>query len=434
MSKKKNALSKEQLQALAAEETLKKKKRIQRPVAFVLLMLFVLLWFRTYAQNHLSAINMLIGFAFGAVMVRSNFTFTANLRNPVMKNSYKFTYLHFKMTVITCIGINTIIAVKSVLGTFDWAAYANEPTAVSVWFFMSAVIFGFGVGILGSAGSGIIKKAANGKLDYILAMICFVIGSLFGVVIRSGVTGTFGERQYYMPDLFGWPMAVLIQIYLFVIYFYFVYHGAKKFGTYEMRDTYNVIEIMKRKDLTFMRKVHDISQRIFLSGIEANMGIIYISIISIVYFFFNSQVIGTGMPLATFGYKVMNMLGVNTTSILGESLAAQIAKEAYDLPKVMMVCGYAFGAAFVPLLRGEYKFSGLGDRNNIIKMAVGGFITGVGVQGIYGANIGEVYGAISMLSLSGWLIIPFIVAGLFLAKPIYAYLGGETRPFHWGEE
>ena len=173
---------------------------------------------------------------------------------------------------------------------------------------------------------------------------------------------------------------------------------------------------------------------IFVSGIESNMGISYIAILSIVYFFFNSQVIGTGMPFATFGYKMMNIMGVDTTTILGESLASQIAKEIYDLPKVMMVAGYAFGAAFVPLLRGEFKPTGCGDAKNILKMVIGGFITGVGVQGIYGANIGEVYGAISMLSLSGWLIIPFIVAGLFLAKPIYAYLGGETRPFRWGGE
>ena len=433
MSKKKNVLKQEVLQEQSREDAIKRKKRIQRPIAIILLMIAVLFWVRTYAQNRLSAINMLIGFAFGAVMVRSNFTFTANLRNPVMKNSYKFTYLHFKMTVITCIGINTIIAIKSAMGIFDWAAYAKEPTFVSVWFFMSAIIFGFGVGILGSAGSGIIKKAANLKMDFVLAAVMFIIGSLFGVILRSGVTGVFGERQYYMPELFGWPMAILIQIYLFIIYFYFVYHGAKQFGTYEMRDTVTVWSIAKR-DIPLLQKVRRMAHEIFVSGIEANMGIIYIAILSIVYFFFNSQVIGTGMPFATFGYKMMNIMGVDTTTILGESLASQIAKEIYDLPKVMMVAGYAFGAAFVPLLRGEFKPTGFGDAKNILKMVVGGFITGVGVQGIYGANIGEVYGAISMLSLSGWLIIPFIVAGLFLAKPIYAYLGGETRPFRWGGE
>ena len=433
MSKNNAALNKEELLAKQQEETKRRNKRRQRPIAFILLLTAALFWFRTYSQNTLSAINMLIGFAFGAVMARSNFTFTANLRNPVMKNSYKFTYLHFKMTVITCIGINTIIALKSALGIFDWAAYAKEPTPVSVWFFMSAVIFGFGVGILGSAGSGIIKKAANAKLDFILAMICFIIGSLFGVILRTGVTGVFGERQYYMPDLFGWPLAILIQIYLFVTYFYFVWHGAKQFGTYEMRDTVTVLSIAKRK-IPLGQKIRRLAHEIFVSGIEANMGIIYISIISIVYFFFNSQVLGTGMPLATFGYKVMHMIGVDTTSLLGSSLATQIEREVYDLPKVMMVAGYALGAAFVPLLRGEYKPSGLGDRNNIIRMVVGGFLTGVGVQGIYGANIGEVYGAISMLSLSGWLIVPFVVGGLFLAKPIHAYLGGETRPFRWGGE
>ncbi|MCR5299874.1 MAG: YeeE/YedE family protein [Erysipelotrichaceae bacterium] len=430
---KNSTVKKEELLKKQQEEMQQRKKRIQRPIAFILLLIAALFWFRTYSQNKLSAINMLIGFAFGAVMARSNFTFTANLRNPVMKNSYKFTYLHFKMTVITCIGINAIIALKSMMGTFDWAAYAKEPTPVSVWFFMSAVVFGFGVGILGSAGSGIIKKAANAKLDFILAMICFIIGSLFGVILRTGVTGAFGERQYYMPELFGWPMAIMIQFYLFVIYFYFVYHGAKQFGTYEMRDTVTVLEIARRK-IPLGQKIHRIAHEIFVSGIEANMGIIYISIIAIVYFFFNSQVLGTGMPLATFGYKVMHLLGVDTTSLLGTSLAAQIEREVYDLPKVVMVAGYALGAAFVPLLRGDYKPAGLGDRNNIIRMVVGGFLTGVGVQGMYGANIGEVYGAISMLSLSGWLVIPFIVAGLFLAKPIHAYLGGETRPFRWGGE
>ena len=82
MSQKKSVLKKEELQEQRRQDALKRKKRIQRPIAIILLMIAVLFWVRTYAQNRLSAINMLIGFAFGAVMVRSNFTFTANLRNP----------------------------------------------------------------------------------------------------------------------------------------------------------------------------------------------------------------------------------------------------------------------------------------------------------------------------------------------------------------
>ena len=128
------------------------------------------------------------------------------------------------------------------------------------------------------------------------------------------------------------------------------------------------------------------------------------------------------MPLSVFGYKLLNNLGVDVSNVLTPAVYKQVMIPFFKQTGLMLVVGFAIGSAFVPLIRAEYKPCLIKSKKQALTMILGGFMVGFGVQGIYGANIGEVYGAISMLSLSGYIIIPFILIGLFLAKPLYKWL------------
>ena len=149
------------------------------------------------------------------------------------------------------------------------------------------------------------------------------------------------------------------------------------------------------------------------------VGCCLIAALSVVYFYFNRKVFATAMPLSLLGYKILYVFGIDTPNILSEAgLSEQILAPAFENPSLILIFGFAIGSILTPLLRGEYKIGGLGSKTHLITFIIGGFLVGFGVQGIYGANIGEVFGAIAMLSLSGWLVMPFIGFGIQLMRPI----------------
>lgn len=198
------------------------KRQIEKTIAYSLLVLAIALAFYLSKTSARLCINLIIGLFFGMIMSRTEFSFTGNLRSPIMDKDYSFTKLFFIMTVITCIGINLIIILGLCNGTFDYEAFLARPTRVSVYFLFAAIIFGFGICLLGSAGSGIIRKVVNGKFDFIVAAVFYFIGSVLGVVVRDHAITIFKERSLYMPEMFGWPIAITIQGILIVISYFII--------------------------------------------------------------------------------------------------------------------------------------------------------------------------------------------------------------------
>ena len=112
-----------------------------------------------------------------------------------------------------------VFALRPMTCPFQYQAYLNEPTRVSMYFFISAFIFGSGIAFTGVAGSGLVRNAFNLKLDYIVALIMYFIGSVCGVLIREYFISRFSEMSLYMPELFGWPVAIITQIALMYGYY-----------------------------------------------------------------------------------------------------------------------------------------------------------------------------------------------------------------------
>lgn len=165
-------------------------------------------------------------------------------------------------------------------------------------------------------------------------------------------------------------------------------------------------------------------KKIFVLEMTPKIGTTCIAILAVIYFFFNKKVIATAMPLSLIGYKFFNFLGLDINGLLQETtLPVNINNFFLNNPVLVMIFGFAIGSILTNLLRGEYKPAGLSKPSKVAMFMLGGFLVGFGVQGIYGANIGEVFGAISMMSLSGWIVIPFIMMGIYLSKPILQKLG-----------
>ena len=193
------------------------KRKVEKTIAYTLLVVVIIFAFYLYNNSANLCINLIIGLFFGMIMSRTAFSFTGNLRSPILSNDYTYTKLFYLMTVITTIGINMIVILGTIRGSFDYASFLDKPTKVSPYFFFAAVVFGFGICLIGSAGSGIIRKAANAKFDFIVTLVFYIIGSVLGVVCRNYALTFFNERSLYMPEMFGWPIAIMIQAILMAI-------------------------------------------------------------------------------------------------------------------------------------------------------------------------------------------------------------------------
>lgn len=205
------------------------KQNRQRYAAIALTIVLVFLVFIWFYIKPSLGINLLLGFLFGIIMSRTKFSFAGNLRSPVMNNDFHYSRLIFMMTVITFIGMLIVMAVETYFGIFNYEKYVSTVTAVSPYFCFAAVIFGIGSAVLGCAGSGLIRRAANLQLPFIIATVFYFIGSLSGVLCRDRVINLTGEKILYLPEMFDWPTAILIQIALLGVYYYiaFIWRGGK---------------------------------------------------------------------------------------------------------------------------------------------------------------------------------------------------------------
>lgn len=196
--------------------------RFQNLVLLISLMGIVALAAYLLFQEGNLGVNFLLGITFGYVMKNSDFSFTANLRDIVLFRKFQSSICFFKMALTTCLGIQTIILIQSLRNSFNWEFYLQEPTTVSAAFLIGSIIFGIGIAITGSAGSGFMKKAVSGDKEYIIGVLFYFIGSIFGVFFREAMLKLYPSGKLFMPAMLGWPLAILIQLGLIILILFFL--------------------------------------------------------------------------------------------------------------------------------------------------------------------------------------------------------------------
>ena len=199
------------------------KKRFQQFIAYMIVIGAFFLIIKLEAIDSLLPINLTIGIMIGSIMSRTKFSFSGNIRGPIINKDYSYSRLMLHMIVIASFGINWIVMFGSYDGSFDYAKFLSQPTRVSVYFLIAAIIFGMGIALVGVAGSGLIRNSANLKFDYIVAMFSFFFGAVVGVKIREFALQFMNERTLYMPEIFGWPIAIIVQCMLIFGFYKLIY-------------------------------------------------------------------------------------------------------------------------------------------------------------------------------------------------------------------
>ncbi len=204
-----------------------RKKKNQLPVAMVVLVLVIVFAVFAGIPSPKLAMGWIFGIAFGVVLQKSRFCFTAAFRDPVLTGGTSLT-----KAVLTAIGIAlvgfgiiqyiTIHGGKGVPGSIN-------PAGIHVA--IGAVMFGIGAVISGGCASGTLMRVGEGFMMQWLSLIFFVVGSLWGA-------RDFGWWQQqtiasspkvHLPSVLGWSLAFILQLAVLAgLYFLADWWGKRK--------------------------------------------------------------------------------------------------------------------------------------------------------------------------------------------------------------
>lgn len=190
----------------------KKKKANQLPIGVVLFagMVAFTLYLATISAK--LALFWILGGCFGFILQKSRFCFTASMRDPYLTGSTSVTRAVLIAFAVTTIGFAAIKYGAFVKGLpIPGQGYIAPVSLATV---VGAFIFGIGMVIAGGCASGTLMRVGEGFGMQVLSLFFFVIGSLWGAHDYGWWKLNFMMKgqKIFLPDLFGWGWAVIIQL------------------------------------------------------------------------------------------------------------------------------------------------------------------------------------------------------------------------------
>lgn len=212
----------------------KKPKKSQIPYAILLTVLIIGLGMYLSTLGVKLPAYLMFGVAFGYVLQRSRFCFTAALRDPWITGSTSLTRAVLIACGLAAVGFAAIKFHSAVSGADQTLAMAGV-SPIGLPLMIGGVLFGTGMVISGGCASGTLMRVGEGFTMQMLSLVFFVIGSLWGAHDM-----TFWDRfnvnapKIFLPDVFGWFGGVVVQAGIIVLlYIAALKWQEKKMGSME---------------------------------------------------------------------------------------------------------------------------------------------------------------------------------------------------------
>jgi hypothetical protein len=198
----------------------KKKKKNQIPYGFGLVAIATIIGIFLNTISSTVALYWAFGIAFGVILQRGRFCFTASMRDPYLTGSTSLTRAVLIAFAVTTIGFTAI----------KYGYFSNGlpipgmgyVVPISFATIIGAFIFGIGMVIAGGCASGTFMRLGEGFQMQIISLIFFVIGSLWGAHDFGWWKMNFISkgRSIFLPDLFGWAGGLAVQLtFIFALYY-----------------------------------------------------------------------------------------------------------------------------------------------------------------------------------------------------------------------
>lgn len=192
--------------------TKRKPKKSQLPYAILFIIVVIVLGVFLQQRANGTSWFLLTGLFFGYILQRSRFCFTASMRDPYLTGGTTLTRAVLIAFAITTIGFT---AIK--YGYFkNGLPIPGMGYVVPISFatIAGAFLFGIGMVIAGGCASGTLMRVGEGFTMQLISLTFFIIGSLWGAHDFGWWKYTFitKGKAVFLPDVFGWLGAVVIQL------------------------------------------------------------------------------------------------------------------------------------------------------------------------------------------------------------------------------
>lgn len=210
----------------------KKKKKNQVPAGIGLLIVLVIIGIFLSGISPMVGIYWIFGIAFGFVLQKARFCFTAAMRDPVLTGSTSLTRAVIVALMIATVGFAAIqySAVSQGLPVPGNISPAGIFTAIG------ATMFGIGMVIAGGCASGTLMRVGEGFVQQWIALVFFIIGSMWGAHDYGWWAKTFFSKApaVFLPQVLGWAPAFFGQLIVLAILFALAeWYENKKLGSEE---------------------------------------------------------------------------------------------------------------------------------------------------------------------------------------------------------
>lgn len=197
----------------------RKPKKNLIPVGILSGLIYIVIgiWFASKSPS--LAIYWMTGIAFGFILQRARFCFTASMRDPLLTGVTSVLRAVLVALAITSIGFWAIKYGAVLKGLpvpgMGYVVPVSFATAIG------AVIFGTGMVIAGGCASGTLMRVGEGFIMQILSLTFFIIGSLVGAHDMGWWTANVitKGKAIFLPDYLGWFGALGAQLLLIAVLF-----------------------------------------------------------------------------------------------------------------------------------------------------------------------------------------------------------------------
>ena len=221
-----NINSNKEMEKIVERNSIRKKPfKSQIPHALVLIALLVGLGF--YLNDAKLVKYLIFGVAFGMILQRSRFCFTAAFRDPVTTGGTSLTRAAFLAVAVGTIGFSALSLYSISTGGKPLATDSVAP--LSILTVIGGVMFGIGMVTAGGCASGTLMRVGEGFQLQWVALLCFMLGSVAGAW-AMGFLAPLGKAnvKIYLPDHIGWAGALIFQFSLIAIVYVLAIKWQKK--------------------------------------------------------------------------------------------------------------------------------------------------------------------------------------------------------------
>ena len=190
----------------------RKPKKNQIPYGFLTVALIGIVAVLLNLKSSNVAFFWLTGAAFGFILQKGRFCFTASLRDPLLTGSTSVTRAVLVAFAITTVGFTAIKYGYSSAGLpIPGMSYVVPISLATI---IGAFIFGIGMVIAGGCASGTLMRVGEGFVMNSIAFLFFIVGSLWGAHDFGWWKEVFISKgpSIFLPDVFGWMGAVILQL------------------------------------------------------------------------------------------------------------------------------------------------------------------------------------------------------------------------------